>query len=104
MSGSATTRVLKGGPTRQTRLRARKAIEMLKEGDHERLSCSREYDNCFENGDGDWVAFLVMDEAHKNPDFARVLNTWPASNFVSKDWERHYQSMLTRMESGSLFE
>jgi len=73
------------------------------EGDHERLSCSREYDNCFENGEGDWVVFLIMDESHKNPAFARVLKAWPASNFVGESWEEHYQSMLARMESGTLF-
>jgi len=76
---------------------------LLMEGDRERLSCSREYDNCFENGDGDWVVFLIMDEAHKNPDFARVLKTWPASSFVGESWEKHYQSMLARMENGTLF-
>ncbi len=93
----------RGGPARQTRLRAKKAIQLLMEGDHERLSCSREYDNCFENGEGEWVVFLIMDEAHKNPDFACVLKTWPASNFIGESWEGRYQSMLARMESGPLF-
>lgn len=94
---------LRGGPTRQTRLRAKKAIQLLREGDAERLSCSREYDNCFENGDGDGVVFLIMDEANKNPEFARVLKTWPACNFVCEEWEDRYQSILARMESGTLF-
>lgn len=93
---------LRGRPTRQTRLRAKKAIQLLREGDTERLSCSREYDNCFESGDGDWVVFLVMAEAYKNPDFARVLKTQPASRFVGEGWEKHYRSMLARMESGTL--
>ena len=98
------TQALKGGHTSQTRRRAETAIRLLLEGDRERLSCSREYDNCLENGDGDWVVFLIMDKAHKDPALDRVLKTWPASDFVAYEaWEKHYRSTMARMESGTLF-
>ncbi len=98
-------RALKRGPTCQTRLRAKKAIQLLLEGDTERLSCSREYDNCFENYDGDFVVFLIMTAAHNDPAVDQALKTWPAARFVDYEgWEKHYQSMLARMESGTLFE
>jgi rRNA maturation protein Nop10 len=45
---AAQRRALKKGPTRQTRHRAETAIRLLLEGNRERLSCSREYDNCLE--------------------------------------------------------
>lgn len=83
--------------TRAAEKRAEEAINLLLTKDMTWLCEGREFDNCFEQGDGDMVVFQIMRRYHEPNNFVKnILNSNKGRYLCNLDeWEKLYQRGLT---------
>lgn len=88
--------------TYNAKRRASKAIKILDKlrghtgFDDARLS-QRQYDSCFESGDGTMVVCEIMRQARQDQEVMRTLQRWPACDYVDlPGWTKTFEQAQTQ--------
>jgi hypothetical protein len=78
--------------TKAAKHRANLALLILAGGPIDGMENNRDYDNCFESGDGTMVVCEIMRQAKKSRHIMDVLTRYPAYKYVDlPGWTKTYK-------------